>query len=452
MEVSLLNIGIIGFFAMLVLMFLKMPIGISFAAIGFIGYAYVSGFGQALSMLRVAAHNTASMYTLTVIPLFVLMGTLAANAGLSKDLFYATNKWLGHLPGGLAMATVGGCTGFAAVCGDSIATALTMCSVSLPEMRRYNYDDRLSLGTIASGGQLGFMIPPSIPFVIYSFLTEESIGTLFIAGILPGLVIAALFIIAIYVVCRCNPKMGPVGPRASWGERFRSLYAVWGVLALFLLVLGGIYGGIFTPTEAGAVGAFGALLLGVVRRQMGWQGFFNSLADAAWITGMILILIIGSVAFNFFLNVTELPFTVAQIVAGLPVPPIVIMSAMLVVYVIVGFFMSVIGAMMITVPIILPVLLVLGIDPIWFGVLCVLTVMLGNVTPPVGNTVFAVGGMVRDVPMYTIFAGVWPFVYAMLAALVILVAFPQISLFLPHLMRPVWTLCSREIYLESIIY
>ncbi len=433
---SLAMVGILGIVLMLVLMFLRMPLGVAMAMVGFAGLSYVTGFNQGLSTFGITAYRTTSEYVLTVLPLFILMGTLASHAGLSRDAFGAINKWLGHLPGGLAMATVGGCTGFAAVCGDSIATAVTMCKVALPEMRRYNYDDRLSLGTIACGGMLGFMIPPSIAFIIYAILTEVSIGSLFIAGILPGLLIALLFIAAIYIVCRLNPRLGPMGPKTTWKGRFGSLYHVWGILVLFLLVLGGLYGGIFTPTEAGAVGAFGALVLGLGKRQLTWKGFTEAFAETGRLTGMIFILIIGATVFNYFLAITELPFELARFIGGLAIPPIMIMSAMLVMYIILGFFMDIIAAMMITVPIIYPALLAMGIDPVWFGVLVVVTIMIGNVTPPVGIVVYAVGGIVKEVPLFTIFRGVWPFLFAMLAALIILVAFPQISLLLPTHMIP----------------
>ncbi len=428
------TIGIIGIVLMLVLMFVRMPIGPAMAAVGFIGFIYIADLHEALAMFAITAYRTGTLYILTVIPLFILMGCLAADAGVGGDGFYAANKWLGHLPGGLSMAAVGGCTAFAAVCGDHYATAATMCKVALPEMRRYKYADQLSLGAIGSGGQLGFMIPPSNAFIIYAFLTDVSIGSLFIAGILPGLLIAFLFLVSIYIVCRLNPSLGPAGPRASWRERFGSLYRVWGVIVLFVLVLGGIYAGIFVPTEAGAVGAFGALVLGLAKRKMSWRGFKASLVDTARLTGMILLLIFGAAVFSYFVAATELPFALARFVSGLAVPPIMIMSAMLVVYIIVGFFMSVLSVMMITLPIFYPILLALGIDPIWFGVLCVLTVMLGNTTPPFATVVFALSGLVRDVSISTIFRGVWPFVYAMLIALIILVAFPQISLLLPNLM------------------
>ncbi len=434
---SLTTIGIIAIIIMLVLMFMRVPLGVAMAVVGFAGICYVTGgLAEGAHVLATSPYRTANTYMLTVIPLFILMGMLASYAGLSGEAFYAVNKWLGHLPGGLAMATVGGCTGFAAVCGSATATAATMCTVALPEMRRYKYSDQLSLGTIASGGMLGFMIPPSIPFILYAYLTEESIGSLFIAGIFPGILIAILFIAAIFITCRLNPTMGTAGPKASWQERFVSLYHIWGVLLLFIIVLGGMYTGVFTPTEAGAVGAFVALVLGLIKRQMTWKNFTASLADTGRVTGMIFILIIGANILNVFIAMTEFPFALANYVGGLPVPPIAVMIALIVVYVIVGFFMDIMAVMILSVPIIYPLLLAIGIDPVWFGVLVVLTIMIGHITPPVGIVVYSVGGIVKDVPLFTIFRGVWPFFYAMIIALIILILFPQISLWLPGMMRP----------------
>jgi tripartite ATP-independent transporter DctM subunit len=334
------------------------------------------------------------------------------------------------------MATVGGCAGFAAVCGAATATAATMCTVALPEMRKYKYSDQLSLGTIACGGMLGFMIPPSIPFIIYAYLTEESIGSLFIAGILPGLLITALFIVAIYIACRHNPGLGAPGPRASWRDRLISMHRIWGVLILFLLVLGGMYSGVFTPTEGGAIGAFGALVLGIAKRRLTWKLFFLSLMDTGRITGMILLLVIGSTILNSFITITDIPFALADFVESLALSPVLIVSTLLIIFIIVGFFMDIMAVMIIIVPIIYPLLVNLGIDAVWFGVLVMLTIMIGNITPPVGIVVYTVAGLVKDVPLFTIFRGVWPFFYAMLIAMVLLIIFPQISLVLPNMMKP----------------
>ena len=421
---------------LLVLIAFGVPIAFSMAITGGLGIISIGGLPTVLYTLGTYPVSRTGTFALSVIPLFILMGMLAAHAGLSGDAFYAINKWLGHFRGGLAMATVGGCAGFAAVCGAATATAATMCAVALPEMRKYKYSDQLSLGTIACGGMLGFMIPPSIPFIIYAYLTEESIGSLFVAGILPGLLITLFFIIAIYIACRINPSLGAPGPRASWRERLISLHRIWGVIVLFILVLGGMYSGVFTPTEGGAIGAFGALVLGLAKRRLTWKTFFQSLIDTGRITGMILLLIIGSTILNSFITITDIPFALADFVDGLAVSPVVIVATLLIIFVIIGFFMDIMAVMIIMVPIIYPLLVNLGIDAVWFGVLVMLTIMIGNISPPVGIVVYTVAGLVRDVPLFTIFRGVWPFFFAMLAAMVLLVIFPQISLVLPNLMKP----------------
>ncbi len=430
------TIGMLGLILMLVLMFLRVPLGVVMAMLGFGLFAWISGWGPGLAMFGSTAFRTSTGYMLLVIPLFILMGTLASHAGLALDAFYAANKWLGHLRGGLAMATVCGATAFGAVCGSSIATAATMCTVALPEMRRYGYADQFSLGTICSGGLLGFMIPPSTAFIVYGIVTQESIGKLFIAGIMPGLLIAVLYMIAIYIVCRMNPSLATKAPAVPWRERFGTLYRVWGILVLFILVLGGLYGGFFTPNEAGAVGAFGALVLGLAKRKLTWQLIMKSLMETAQLTGMIFLLIIGANIFNVFIAVSKIPFAIATFIGGLAIPPIGIVLALVLIYIILGFFMELVSVILISMPIIYPLLIAIGVDPTWFAVLVVLTIMIGQITPPVGVVVYAVGGLVRDVPLYTIFRGIWPFLFAQIAALAILIAFPQISLWLPNLMRP----------------
>ena len=433
---SLEAIGIVGLLLMLALMFLRMPLGGAMALVGFAGFWYIVGLGPGLVVLSTISYAMSSKYLLTAIPLFTFMGILAGNAGLSSDAFDTINKWIGHRPGGLAMATMGACAGFAAVCGSPVATAATMVAVAFPEMRKHKYADRLSLGAISCGGQLGSMIPPSMAFILYAFFTEESIGALFMAGIFPGILITILFIGAILIVCWLNPGVAPGGPRSTWKERLVALYRIWGIIVLFLLVMGGMYSGFFTPSEAGAVGAFGALILGLAKRRLNWTNFTGSLIETGRIAGMIFILVIGSTIFSSFLAVTEIPFALANFISGLPIPPVLIMAGLLLMYIIAGFFMDVIAVMVLTVNIIHPALLALGIDPVWFGVLVVLTIMMGGITPPVGIVVYAVAGMVKDVPMYTIFRGIWPFLYAMIIAMIILIAFPQISLWLPNLMIP----------------
>lgn len=429
---SLELIAISGIVVLLVLMFLSMPLGGAMIMMGLAGVIFVVGFDRGLSMLGMMTFRISSNYVMSVIPLFILMGFLAADAGLSNDAFYAANKWLGHFPGGLAMAAIGGCAGFAAVCGNSVATAVTMCTIALPEMRKYKYADQFSLGAISCGGLLGWMIPPSIPFVIYSILTEVSVGSLFIAGILPGILITILFITTVYITCRVNPHLGPPGPKASWRERVVVLKQVWAVLLLFLVVLGGMYGGVFTATEAGAVGAFGAFVLALARRRLTFKTLMKSLMQTGALTGMIFLLIIGATVFNSFMAVTEIPISLAKFISGLSLPPALIMSIILVIYIMVGFFMDIMAVIVLSIPIFYPTLVAMGVDPVLFGVLIVLSAMIGNVTPPVGIVVFAVTGYVKDVPMFTIFRGIWPYLYAMVIGMIILIFIPQISLFLPE--------------------
>ena len=427
-------IGFIGIIVMLGLMFLRMPIGLSMIVVGFAGFSYVAGWDQGLSTLSLTAYRTASTYIMTSLPLFMFMGVVAGTSRLSKDAFNATHRWVGHLPGGLAMATVGAAAFFGAVCGAASATSAMVCTIALPEMRRYHYSDQLSLGTIASSGGLGFIIPPSSAFIIYAFLTDESIGSLFMAGILPGLLISILFMIIIYYVCRHNPGLAETAPRESWKDRFKALWGIWAILFLFILVLGGIYTGVFTSTESGAVGAFGAILLGFVKKQLNWQKLKGALIETGMLTGMIILLFIGSMVFNYFMAITEIPFMLSELVISLSLPPAGAVILILLVYIVLGFIMDIIPLMVLVVPITAPTLAAMNVDPVWFGVLIVVSAMIGLITPPVGMNVYVTSGMVRDVPIFTIFRGVWPFFFALLVALVILMVFPQISLFLPNMM------------------
>ena len=342
------TIGMIGLALMLVLMFLRVPLGAVMTMLGFACFAWIVGWGPGLAMFGSTAFRTATGNMLFVIPLFILMGSLASYAELALDAYYAAYKWLGHFRGGLAMATIAGCTAFGAVCGSAIATAATMCTVSLPEMRRYGYADQFSLGAICSGGLLGFMIPPSTAFIIYGITTQESIGRLFIAGIIPGILIAILYMIAIYITCRLNPSLATRAPRSSLNESLGALYRVWGILVLFFLVLGGIYGGFFTPNEAGAVGAFGALVLGLAKRKLPFKVIKKSLTETAQLTGMIFLLIIGANIFNVFIAISKIPFGIADFISGLAIPPMGIVLALVFIYIILGFFMELISAFFIS--------------------------------------------------------------------------------------------------------
>jgi C4-dicarboxylate transporter DctM subunit len=429
-------VGIVGFCLFFVLIFLNMPIGFVMALIGFIGFGLIRGFEPALALLSVQTYRTASEFILGAIPLFIAMGFLAMHLGLSTDLFHVMNKWIGQLLGGLAMAAIGACSMFAAICGDAVATAAAVGVVALPQMRKNKYADVLSTGVLASAGNLGFLIPPSLALLIYAVITEQSIGTLFAAGILPGLLLAVFFVITIWLWCRIKPELSTAAPPASWGERFSSLRYISGSALVIVLVLGGIYGGIFTPTEAAAIGVFGVIIVGFAFRRVTWQRFAAGISDTALLTGKIFILITGARIFMRLITVSEIPLNMAETIAALQLSPYVFLVMVLVFYIIMGFVADILAIILITVPVLHPVLVGMGFDPVWISILIVVTVLMGMVTPPVGIVVFALSGVFKDVPIYTIFRGVLPFVGAMIVVLVFMVVFPQIVLFLPNLMKP----------------
>jgi len=429
-------IGIIGISVFLVLMFLNMPIGFAMALTGFAGFCLIRGLSAGLSMVGLVSYSEATEYIMSAVPIFVFMGYLSAHGELTKSAFSVANKIIGHFRGGLAMSAVMGSAAFGAVCGDHIATAATMVPVSLPELRRYKYDDAFSLGCISAGGNLGFLIPPSIGFIVYAILTEESIGSLFMAGILPGVLLAILFIITISILCRINPKLGPAGPKATWMERLKSFKDIWGILILFLLVMGGLYLGLFTTTESASVGALGAFILGLMNRKLNWSRFAKALSGTGQTTAMLFVLIIGAMIFSRFMTISGIPIKLANVITGLALNKYFILSIILLFYVLTGFFMDIIAVMMITVPIFYPVIQGLGFDLVWFGLLVMITMLIGSITPPMGILVFIVSGMVKEVPMYEIFKGALPFAAAMLLLLIILVIFPQIGLLLPDLILP----------------
>jgi len=432
---SPLEIGILGGIALFFFIALGLPIGVAMGAVAVAGLALVTNVEAAFSRLGQTAFTMTANYITVVIPLFVFMGELAYVSGLTREAYSATYKWLGRLPGGLAMATIGGCAGFAAVCGSSEATALTMGSFALPEMRQHNYDPRLAIGSIAAGGTLGILIPPSLAFVVYGLLTEQSIGKLFLAGFFPGILLASLFMITIYVLAKRNPLMGPAGHKTSWREKLTSIKDIWGVLILFLVVMGGIYGGILTPTEAAAAGAFSAFLIALLRRRVTIHNLITSFMNTLMVTGFVFIIIIGAVLFGYFMAASGVSTALADFVSSLPVSPLGILIAILLLYVILGSLMDAFAMVLITMPILFPVILSLGFDPIWFGVLVVIMMEMGMITPPIGMNVFVIKGIARDVPMYAIFQGAWPFVLAMGICVAIIVAFPQIALFLPNAMK-----------------
>lgn len=432
---NLLTIGIIGIIALVVLLYSNMPVGFAMAFLGFIGFGYVVNFDAALSLLARDVWDVFSSYNLTVIPLFVFMGQIAFHAGISRRLYDSAYVLLGHRRGGLAMTTVGACAGFSAICGSTNATAATMATVALPEMKRYGYDMGLATGTVAAAGSLGILIPPSVIFIVYGILTEQSIGKLFAAGIVPGILLCFLFLLTIHLRVRKNPSLAPPGPKTGFREKIRSFAGLLEALVLFLLVMGGIFFGFFTPTEAAAVGAFMTLLIAIIRRQLHWGDFIQSLADTTKISCMIMVIVTGAVIFGHFMAITRLPYTLAGYVGSLPLGPHAVIGLIILVYLVGGCFMDALAMIMLTIPIFFPVVQTLGFDPIWFGVVIVLITEMGVITPPVGVNVYVVYGVARDVPLETIFKGVYPMLLALLVCNLLLILFPQIALWLPGLMH-----------------
>ncbi|MFH1652362.1 MAG: TRAP transporter large permease subunit [Chloroflexota bacterium] len=427
--------GAIGTIVLMILFFSGMPVGIAMGTGGILGVAYLIGTGRAFSLGGLIPYSEGGSYTLSTVPLFVLMGMFAFHAGLSKDLFHTAYKWLGRLPGGVAMATTVACGGFAAVCGSSSASAATMGAVALPEMRRYKYSDKLATGTIACAGTIGSIIPPSIHFIVYGMITEQSIGRLFIAGIIPGLIEVVLYLVTIYIVCKISPQMGPPGPATSMKEKVASLAGTWQTLFLFLVVIGGIYMGVFTPTEAAGIGAFGAFFFAMIKRRFTRKNFGTSLMEATVIASMTIFIIIGTMFFNYFLALTRLPNDLAAWISQLGLDRNIIMTIIIIVYLILGCFLTSMAMIVLTIPIFFPLILALGYDPIWFGVMTCILVETGQVTPPYGLNLFIVKGLARDVPIGTIYKGAVPFIMADLVRIGLLLAFPQLALFLPALMK-----------------
>jgi C4-dicarboxylate transporter DctM subunit len=433
--VSEMAVATLGFAVLLALILLRVPIAVAMALVGVGGTAWLSGWPAALAVVRLGPFERASSYTLVVIPLFVLMGYLSARAGLSQSLFRAANAWLGHWRGGLAMATVAGCAGFGAICGSSVATGATMCSVALPEMRRYRYADSLSTGSIAAGGTLGIMIPPSIIFVIYGIMTEQSIGKLLMSGVLPGIVETILFVVAIAVVTAWWPALGAAGPRATLRERLRALRDIWEVGVLFLIVIGGIYGGLATPVESAAFGAVGALLFGLAKRTLTFRGLLDALEETIRTTAMVFFIVIGADLFGYVMALSQMPMRLAGWLGAMQVAPVIVLWAIILTYIVLGALMDELAMILLTVPIFFPVVTAIGYDPIWFGVVIVVVVQIGLIAPPVGLNVFVIGGMARDVPLATIYRGAMPFLVAMIVLLVILTLWPGLALLLPSQMR-----------------
>ena len=430
-----LEYGIVGCVALLVLLMSSMPVAFVMGVVGVVGFAaIVDTPGAAMSMMSAEVLNTFSSKSLTVIPLFVFMGQIAFHSGITRKLFNAAYRWLGPLPGGMAMASVGACTAFGAICGSGPATAATMASVALPEMKRYRYNMELATGCVAAGGSLGMLIPPSVVFICYGILTEQSVGKLFIAGIVPGFLIAALFCLTIYLKCVRKPEMGPRSPAFRWSEKMLSLLGVFETLVLFALVMGGLFAGWFTPTEAAAVGAGGSLIVAAARRTLNRTMLKRALLETVRTSCMVLAIVAGAVVFGRFLAITRIPTELADTLANLPLPGWGIMLLVVAFYLVCGCFVDALALLMLTVPIFYPVVTGLGYDPIWFGVMIVVVTQMGVISPPVGVNVYVVSGTERDVPLHTVFRGALPFLGALVVAAIILTAWPSLTLFLPRLM------------------
>jgi len=428
-------LGIIGFAALFVLIFFRMPIGFLMALLGFGGFALIVSPDAALNLLAKDFFSIFSSYNLTVIPLFVLMGQIAFHAGISSRLFDTAYRFIGHLPGGLAIATIGACAAFAAICGSTNATAATMASATLPEMKRYNYDPGFATGVVAVGGSLGILIPPSVIFIVYGIMTEQSIGKLFISGILPGIVLTLMFIGTIILWATLKPEIGPRGPKFSFREKMASLSGVIETLIIFILVMGGLFAGVFTPTEAGAMGAFGTLLVAVISRKLTVKGFIAAISETTRISCMILVIVAGATVFGHFLAVSRIPYDIAGWISGFDLPAWVIMFFIILTYFLGGCFIDSLALIMLTVPIFYPVIIKLGFDPIWFGVVIVLVTQIGVITPPVGVNVYVVSGVARDVPLNTIFRGALPLLIALLIFTLLMIPFPGLATFLPSLVK-----------------
>lgn len=430
--------GLIGIAVMLLLFATRMPVAFVMGLVGFVGFSVLTSVQSGLNMLSRSMYEVFVSYDLTTIPLFVLMGQLAFNAGISKRLFSTAYHFFGHIRGGMAMATVSACTAFGAVCGSSPATAATMATVAIPEMKRFGYKDRLAAGAVAAGGGLGMVMPPSVVLIIYGVLTGESIGKLFISGILPAILITILFLLAITITCRRHPEYGPPAEHFSWGARLRSLTGLVDTLIIFGVVLVGLFRGWFTPTEAASVGAVSVLALGIVRRQLSIKLIMKSLEETLRTSCMILFLVAGAVVFGKFLAVTRIPFTTATFIGALDVPPLVIMALIVLIYFVAGCFMDSLAMVMLTVPVFFPVVMSLGFDPIWFGVIIVLVTEMGVITPPVGINVYVVygvtTGMKQNISLESIFRGIYPFLIATFMGILLLFLFPQIVTFLPSVM------------------
>ena len=426
-------IGITGLAVVLLMFLTGIELGFAMAIVGFVGFSIIVSTKAGLNLLAKDVFDVFSSYGFTVIPLFVLMGQIAFNAGIAKRLYSAAYKFIGHIPGGMAMATVVGATAFKAICGSSPATAATFASVAVPEMDRYGYAKKLSTGIVATVGTLGILIPPSVTLIVFGIITEQSIGKLFLAGLIPGLIIAFFFIMIIYGWCRINPALGPRGEKSTWKERVASLPEVFWVVLIFVLVVGGLMQGFFTPTEAGSIGTFAVLLLSIIKRDINFKGFIKSVAESLRTACMVLMLIAGSTILGHFLAVTKIPMIASDWVISLPLNRYVVMIIISLIYQMGGSFIDDLAFMILATPIFYPAIIKLGFDPIWFGMIIAITVMIGVIIPPVAINVFVVKNITK-VPFSVIYSGVYPFLISLVVSAALLFLFPQLALWLPSVL------------------
>ncbi len=432
---SLAMVGVLGICALVFILFgLGMSVGFAMALVGFVGFSCIINLNAGLNMVSSVIWSSYSKYGLTVIPLFIFMGQIAFYTGVNEKLYNAAHKWVGHIRGGIAMATVMACSAFAAICGSNTATAATMTAVALPQMNKFGYKPLLSTGAISCGSTLGVVIPPSVVLIIIGLATEQSIAKLFYGGVGAGVVLTLLLTLAVFVMCRLNPDWGPAGPKSSFSEKIKSLSGAVEMLILFFLMMTGLYFGFFTPTEAGAAGAFFAVVISLFQRTLTWELFVTSIRDTLRVSSMVILLIAGAMIFGKFLAVTRIPFDIASWVAELPVSNVVIMGIIFLIYIIGGAIMDALALLLITIPIFFPVARELGYDPVWFGVTITVVTTLGAVTPPVGATTYVVAGMAKDVPLTDVFKGVSMFLPAYIICILLLVLFPSIVTWLPSLM------------------
>ena len=428
-------IGVIGIIILLVLFLLKVPVSISLLIVGTVGIAMIRDWNAGLIQLGNTPFNTASSYSLSVIPLFILMGMFLSYSGFGQDLYRAVDSWIGQVKGGLAMTTIGTSALFASISGSVNATTATMARIALPEMNKYKYDPGLSTSCVAAGGTLGILIPPSVILILYGVLTMEPVGRLLIAGIIPGILQMVIFMAVIYLMVVKNPSLAPTSPRKSWSVRIKSLGKVWPFFLLFALSIGGIYLGFFTPTEAGGVGAFGAFIISVATRRLSWEDFKKALSETTRLTAMIFLILMGADIFSKFLAMSRIPVIVTEFVGNLNMSPYMILAFILLAYFILGLFLEGIAIYVLTLPVVYPLIIQLGFDGIWFGVIMVMVMNIGLITPPLGISVYVISGVAKDVPIEKIFRGVVPMLYAMILCLLLIAVFPQIVTFLPNLMK-----------------